>query len=64
MKFNLKARDKKMLHPTLGWLNEIETIKYYTSLNKKYPYEVSKFHMLFNEELKLAYEENIKIKVD
>lgn len=61
MNLNLKSKKQKMLHPTLGWLNEVETIKYYTSIGKRYPNEVYGFHMLFNKELKDAYEENMKV---
>lgn len=57
----IKAKENKMLHPTLGWLNEVEAIRYYSSINKRYPQDVSKFHMLFNKELKAAYEENLKV---
>ena len=61
MWLKLDSKKQKMLHPTLGWLDEIQTIKYHTSLGKRYPYEVTGFQMLFNKELKAAYEENLRV---
>lgn len=58
--FQLKPKLNKFLHPTKGWLDEIEAIKYHTEIGKRYPYEISGWVMIFNQELKEAYEENIK----
>lgn len=52
------------LHTHFGWLNEYETIKWYTEQGKRYPNEVSKFRMIFDDKLREAYEENLTVAVD
>jgi hypothetical protein len=61
MSFQIKPKPNKFLHPTKGWLNEIDTIKYYTSIGKRYPQKVSGWILLFDKELEEVYKENLSL---
>ena len=58
--FKPKPPPNRMLHPVFGWMNEYETIDWYTEQGKRYPHPVSSIRLLFDKKLKEAYGRNLK----
>lgn len=55
-----KPPPSRMLHPVLGWINEYDTINWYTEQGKRYPHAVSELRMFLDRKLKEAYKKNIE----